>query len=62
MDARTEKFFDVRLRMVVYIPKKRVEKFEFTDHHGNIRYGVTGQTIDGRKLTKFVERPYWDAI
>ncbi len=59
---RTEKFYDVRLRMAVYIPRKNIEKGTFTDHHGHTRYSLVGQTIDGRKLTKFVDKSYWDAI
>ncbi len=60
MSAKTEKFFDVRLRMVVWIARSKIEKGQFTDHHGHTRYSLSGQTIDGRKLTKFVDKSYWD--
>ncbi len=59
---KTEKFFDVRLKMVVWIPLNKIEKGTFTDHHGDTRYSLVGQTIDGRKLTKFVDKSRWDAI
>lgn len=64
MDAErtTERFYDVRTKLLLRIPRSKVEKFVFTDHHNKKRYGLKGTTIDNRVLTKFVEKAYWDTL
>jgi hypothetical protein len=55
-------FYDVKLRTKVKVPKAKVQKTTFEAANGQVRYGLRGETEDGRKLTKFVSKADWDGM
>jgi hypothetical protein len=55
-------FYDVKLRKKVELDKKKVKKTTFTTKNGQKRYGLRGQTEDGRNLTKFVSEAEWTKL
>jgi hypothetical protein len=55
-------FYDVKTREKVKIDDKKVSKTTFTGDNGQVRYGLRGETADGRKLTKFVSKGDWDGM
>lgn len=57
-----QEFYDVKTRQKVKIDDKKVSKTTFTGDNGQVRYGLRGQTDDGRKLTKFVSKADWDTM
>ncbi len=56
-------FMDSKFRKLVDIPLERVTKETFNTMYGNQkRYALKGITEDGRTLTKFVGKGYWDLV
>lgn len=59
----TIRFYDVRNRVGVDIPRERVTKTTFVSNTGRqTRYALRGENEDGRIFTKFVTKEYWDSI
>ncbi|MBE0689678.1 MAG: hypothetical protein IH587_06100 [Anaerolineae bacterium] len=55
-------FYDVKLRTKVKIDEKKLSKTTFEGANGSVRYGLRGETADGRTLTKFVSKVDWDSM
>ncbi|MCC6615526.1 MAG: hypothetical protein IT320_18780 [Anaerolineae bacterium] len=55
-------FYDVKLRKKVKIDEKKLSKTTFEGANGSVRYGLRGETADGRMLTKFVSKADWDGM
>ncbi|MCL4247013.1 MAG: hypothetical protein KJ065_02555 [Anaerolineae bacterium] len=55
-------FYDVKLRSKVKIDDKKISKTTFEGANGSVRYGIRGETADGRMLTKFVSKDDWDKM
>jgi len=55
-------FYDVKLRKKVKIDEKKLSKTTFEGANGSVRYGLRGETEDGRTLTKFVSKVDWEAM
>lgn len=60
--ADTVDFYDVKTRQKVAIPISQVKKTTFTTKNGQVRHGLRAKTSDGRNLTKFVSKDYWDSL
>lgn len=55
-------FYDVKTRQKVQIPDDKVKRTTFQTKKGGVRYGLRGETSDGRKLTKFVSQKDWESM
>jgi hypothetical protein len=53
-------FYDVKTRSRVSVDEGKVRKTVFNLDNGQTRYGLRGETEDGRPLTKFVSKANWD--
>lgn len=60
--ADTVEFYDVKLRKKVEIAMANVRKTTFTTKNGQVRHGLRAKTEDGRNLTKFVSKDYWESL
>ena len=58
----TIEFYDVKIRSKVQIDESKVKKATFNTKNGQVRYGLRAKTEDGRNLTKFVSKSYWDEL
>lgn len=59
-------FYDVKLRQKVDIPESQITKTKYTrttkSGSVQVRYAIRAKTSDGRNLTKFVSKEYWDSL
>lgn len=53
-------FYDVKTRKKVLISQDLVKKVQFRTKGVAVRYGLRARTVDGRNLTKFVSKGYWE--
>jgi phage/plasmid primase-like uncharacterized protein len=54
-------FYDVKTRAKVSIDDSKIHRVTFDAANGT-RYGIRGETSDGRSLNKFVSKADWDAM
>ena len=54
-------FYDLDLKKKVFIDNSKLEKVTFESKSGP-RYGVKGETSDGRKLVRFLSKDEWDKL
>jgi phage/plasmid primase-like uncharacterized protein len=54
-------FYDVKTREKVSIDDSKIHRVTFDAANGT-RYGIRGETKDGRNLNKFVSKADWDAM
>jgi hypothetical protein len=57
----TVQFYDVKTRKKVDLPSEKVMKKKFVTSNGQERFGLRGETEDGRKLTKFISKADWES-
>lgn len=58
----TVEFYDVKTRKKVTLDASRVLKTTFHTNDGQVRYALRARADDGRSLTKFVSKAYWDTM
>lgn len=58
------KFFDVKTRTIISIDRASTWKYSWkpTTRPNRVRYAVCGKTPDGRVLTKFTSKEFWNAL
>ena len=54
-------FYDLKLKKKVQIDESTVRKVIFETKSGT-RYGLKAETIDGRKVTKFISKEAWEKL
>lgn len=59
-------FYDVKTRQTVDVPESQLTKKKYTrttkSGSVQVRYAIRAKTSDGRNLTKFVSKEYWDSL
>ena len=55
------KFYDIKMKQHVEVDESKVVKVIYNNNN-RTTYAVRGKTEDGRNLTKFVKKDFWESL